>query len=495
MEYIVPGFFIGMVAAISLMFVYPVIMTILSFFRPGLSGYIQCQNRRHFEMTKEPELRSRMKKKLKTLRFHVITEKSGQITALREANQLQNRGIIFSLDNLPMKMEMSLNPEYNGVDVSLMLKYKTFIYSDTGESDYIRLLSEYILKDTQVDESPPFIVSTSQSSSQEMFFAFLSLALVLAVFHIRNLPYEEWLYNGTLHAAGWIMVIISLYYHNVRTVEKLTGLTSQDTGSDRKLYTLLMSAGAFLMGFFYLYQETARWPFPELAIYIFLSLIIGKFAQGMGAWNRNAAEALDPELLREKFEKQAAEVSLKTEETPRGETKISVPLGKSRSKAIFLTVWLTGWAFGELLAGLTIFMIFFGILTRGDLPQEMNVMIILFIILWCIGWTFAGYFAIKEWLWNIFARLTLYRDESFLTIEERTGWKSNRKIYDLDRIQHFRIETDPGRQKGNIISSPGIFAFEYQGNTVRFGRGVSHPEALAVKKKLEDIWGQTLGNV
>ena len=479
---------LGAAAAVIIMLVSYVIEAILSFFQPGPKGYIKFQNRRYFDRIPETELRHYFTQKLKGLKFRITSDIPGHLVAVRESHQFPEDMSPFSCKNLPMKMEMQFIQDSRGVEASLLLKYRTWIFCDDGEGDYIRDLSEFILSEQKEGHESPEVISRTSTGRQCMLTAIFSLGGVLAIFHITGLPYEDKFYGCTLHTAGWILVIVSLYFQKSRKLLEAPPYDKQ-SGSLWYMYALATSAIAFFTASFFLHEKTGRLPVTEILIYGILSYVVGRVSGFIGSINKKVAmaqtAARDPEKLEEAFEELASQIEIESEETPRGDVKINVPLQKSCGAAAFMSVWLCGWVAGEVLVIRELIKNLISMAKTGSLPKGGEIFAFIFMCIWLAGWSVGGFFAWVVWLWNLTARLTIYCDGSYFTIEKRLAWRVKSHSYDLDKIEFFRVEPDP---KGiNIMGlTPNIFAFEYQGNTVRFGRGVSHPEALAVKKKLEE---------
>src|SRR5258706_10714548 len=141
---------------------------------------------------------------------------------------------------------------------------------------------------------------------------------------------------------------------------------------------------------------------------------------------------------------------------------------------VFLPIWLTGWAFGEVFAAREL-------LEKG--PQ-------LFLGVWLIFWTFGGLTALYKWLAQIIGTERVTLATNALTIQRDVfGFEPTRE-YELSSIRNLRVSRVDFEAKYMSRNRPGIFdngpiAFDYGAKTYRFGAGVDESEASAIIEELK----------
>jgi hypothetical protein len=165
-----------------------------------------------------------------------------------------------------------------------------------------------------------------------------------------------------------------------------------------------------------------------------------------------------------------------TRETSEG-FEISIPAKRNILLMLFLAAWLVGWCFGEVFAAHELF------LGTDNAP-------VMFLGAWLIGWTLGGGFALYAWLWMLRGReVVVLRLDTLLT--KRDLWGVGRsKEYDLGHIKSVRVAPlswNPYDWSGAMQFwgiGGGPIAFDYGSQTVRLGSGVDEAEAREIVKEL-----------
>lgn len=141
------------------------------------------------------------------------------------------------------------------------------------------------------------------------------------------------------------------------------------------------------------------------------------------------------------------------------------PTRRNLAVILFMLLWLTGWAAGEVFA-------FYALFTDETGFAG------LFLILWLTCWTIGGLFAISVVLWQLVGVEKLFvtggamvREVGFWTITRRNVW-------DLDSITNIRAETPSGKDAGSVLS-PGGIVFEVDGESKSFGIQLDEAERMA----------------
>jgi len=178
---------------------------------------------------------------------------------------------------------------------------------------------------------------------------------------------------------------------------------------------------------------------------------------------------------------------------------ITIPAVTSWPFAIFLGVWLCGWAVGEALALGTLSLHFLG-LSIG--PQFTNNTPIVFLLLWTLGWTVGGLFVLDALVWQFRGReVNRIDDQSIVTSRVGSLFPRRTRTFDLSDVTNLRFaplayvafprsfsdyREGLGAQMQMIGTGGGSVAFDHGGKTHRFGIQLSESEARRLIKTIED---------
>ena len=161
--------------------------------------------------------------------------------------------------------------------------------------------------------------------------------------------------------------------------------------------------------------------------------------------------------------------------------RISIPSRKNVFMIAFLSLWLVGWGFGEVMVS--------GMLLR---PPPGSSAPVVFMIVWLGMWTMGGAFCIYAVLWSLFGREVITLRGDVLSIRREVLAFGRTREYDLSQVRNLRVSPVPynpfdfraGLHFWGI--GGGIVAFDYGAGTVRFGAGVQEGEASDLVKRLSD---------
>lgn len=149
--------------------------------------------------------------------------------------------------------------------------------------------------------------------------------------------------------------------------------------------------------------------------------------------------------------------------------QISIPSHKHWFVFIFLPLWLTGWAFGEITV------------IHQLLTKDFNT----FLLVWLTGWTFGGGFAILMLLWQIAGKEIIEVSGQSIILTKTIFNLGFPKEYSAGYIKDLRISiviandnNQWGRNNGyNYYTGNSKLAFDYGAKTIRFGNGIDEAEA------------------
>ena len=148
---------------------------------------------------------------------------------------------------------------------------------------------------------------------------------------------------------------------------------------------------------------------------------------------------------------------------------ITIPAPANIFILLFLTAWLIAWAVAEVFIPWQI--------VNGEIEVSG------FILAFLAGWTLFGPLAIYAWLWMVRGKEYVRVTADIIGIR-RSVWSRGVErqflVADIfgirvvdDDAWHFWREEDPPRYSWR----EGPIAFEYRGETVRFGKGLREKEA------------------
>lgn len=176
--------------------------------------------------------------------------------------------------------------------------------------------------------------------------------------------------------------------------------------------------------------------------------------------------------------------------------EIIIPVHRRWYLLVFLFIWLIFWLFGELAVGGMIISGLISILTGNAPPGSILAMGGggLFMLIWLIGWTVGGGFAIYIFLWQLVGRERIVINKEGLTIA-RELWKWSRaKSYLKKHLLNLRVSPEVFNMnswKGGLqfwgIGS-GVVAFDYGAKTVRFGSGMEEAEGNMILSEIQQYF-------
>lgn len=158
---------------------------------------------------------------------------------------------------------------------------------------------------------------------------------------------------------------------------------------------------------------------------------------------------------------------------------IRIPAKRNVFIVGFLTLWLCGWAVGEVTATIALFT------SAQEEPGSAA-----FLLFWLCGWTVGGALAICIWLWQINGCEVVTVSPIALSIRHDVLGFGRTKHYDVAEIRELRVAP--------LIFNPfdfrscmafwgiggGALAFDYGFKTYRFGGGVDEAEARVILQSI-----------
>ena len=171
-----------------------------------------------------------------------------------------------------------------------------------------------------------------------------------------------------------------------------------------------------------------------------------------------------------------------------GALRVVISAPGHRGLAVFLAVWLCGWALGEVAVVRALF-------SAGGPPLEPAsggpASTPLFLALWLLGWTLGGAVALAAFVIAAFGRETVHLDGQTLVLARTPlPWPRTRRFafHDLRRL---RVDPEGGGAD-DALPQPGgrgSLAFDLAAQTHRFGQGLEAAEATAVLHAITQRFG------
>ncbi len=164
--------------------------------------------------------------------------------------------------------------------------------------------------------------------------------------------------------------------------------------------------------------------------------------------------------------------------------EITVNLPRNIPVIAFLSFWLCGWAMGEIFAAGALISMIVKAKSIADIGPGF------FLLFWLSGWSLGGYFAITTVLRSALGRDVININSSQISINEKIGNWGKPKLYDVPSIKNLRVLENPGPSTTITPRTAGVqggpvLAFDYDGNTVHFVKGLNLSELEAI---LDAIW-------
>ena len=154
---------------------------------------------------------------------------------------------------------------------------------------------------------------------------------------------------------------------------------------------------------------------------------------------------------------------------------IRIPAKRNVFILAFLTIWLCGWAFGEVTAPIALF-------TAAHKQPGAAA----FLLVWLCGWTLGGALAIYVWLWQLKGCEIITVSPAALGIKRELFGCGRVKQYDVSEIRELRVAPltyNPFDYRSGLAfwgMGGGALAFDYGFKTYRFGAGVDEAEARII---------------
>lgn len=156
-----------------------------------------------------------------------------------------------------------------------------------------------------------------------------------------------------------------------------------------------------------------------------------------------------------------------------------IPSRKSWLALPFLSVWLVGWAFGEVSV--------VSALLRG--PPAPGA---LFMVVWLTLWTLGGAAALATLAWGIAGREVIIAGAGVLAVRREVLGVGRSREYAATHVRNLRVAPaafDPFDVRSSLRFwglGGGLIAFDHGARTVRFGAGVEEAEAADLLQALRE---------
>ncbi len=163
--------------------------------------------------------------------------------------------------------------------------------------------------------------------------------------------------------------------------------------------------------------------------------------------------------------------------------EITIPAKRNILMMLFIPVWLVGWGFGEVFVGYA-------------LVNNVNSGAKLFMGAWLVMWTVGGGFAVYAWLWLTVGKEIIRAGPELLAIKRDVLGFGRLTEYEWTHIFNLRASVqvwnpfarDAGMQLCGV--SGGNVAFDYGATTIRFANFLDEAEAKQLVKELETFRGR-----
>jgi hypothetical protein len=174
--------------------------------------------------------------------------------------------------------------------------------------------------------------------------------------------------------------------------------------------------------------------------------------------------------------------------------KISIPSRKNWLIISFFAAWLIGWAFGEITTGAILLKGVLALFSRfnplpaesGSTPEGVD----LFLIVWFIGWTLGGGFALYAFFWQVAGREVVEVSHNSVLLRREIFSLGRSMEYLAEHVKDLRVSPyDPKTSKwGRNMDyglAGGFLAFDYGAKTIHFGAGVDEAEAKQILQTIQ----------
>ena len=181
--------------------------------------------------------------------------------------------------------------------------------------------------------------------------------------------------------------------------------------------------------------------------------------------------------------------------------EIIIPTTKKWLQITFLSFWLIFWVFGELaVLGIFIASTFQG-LSAGLAQAATSGPPALFLLIWLIGWTIGGSFALYAWLWQLAGKEKILVNNEGFIISRQVLKFSRSKEYLHAHITSLRVSPesfnpfDWSKSMRFWGIGGGVLAFDYGAKTFRFGNGIDEAEAKQIFNEIQLLFPKYLKEI
>ncbi len=169
--------------------------------------------------------------------------------------------------------------------------------------------------------------------------------------------------------------------------------------------------------------------------------------------------------------------------------RIEIPAKRRWLSFIFLSIWMTGWFFGEIIVSVLVFGNLIGYFfdtSFGDIEGGVFSSTYFLLVFWLLAWTFAGIFVYKKWVWMFKGKEIIEVTKNQLSIEKKLALFVPKKIYKISEVFNLQINYSNygipmlGDSANSSLfgdTRTGLLRFEYRLSTVSFGKNLSEDEA------------------
>ncbi len=157
--------------------------------------------------------------------------------------------------------------------------------------------------------------------------------------------------------------------------------------------------------------------------------------------------------------------------------EIVIPAGRSLFLAVFLGMWLVGWAMGEIQA---LSQVLSG---RTGLSGPV-------LLFWLLLWTAGGLLALYVWLWRLVGKERILMGASALCIKRDILGFGRGRVYELRKVHRLRVVPAatgrPNRDAAARFSglAGGAVEFEYENRAIQFGFSIDETEARTIVERM-----------
>ncbi len=163
---------------------------------------------------------------------------------------------------------------------------------------------------------------------------------------------------------------------------------------------------------------------------------------------------------------------------------IYIPSKRNLLLILFMGFWMMGWFSGETSA--------INELVKGGFAGKD-----LFMIAWLGGWTVGGVFALSLLLWQLFGKEKIEVANNSITYSRAVVIPIFPKEYSSEYIKNLRFTNIGyneryGRSRNMEFwgFGPGLIAFDYGSRTIRFGIGIDEAEAKQIVAEIQQKYPQ-----